>query len=174
MGCLVVGAAVDSPSQTAISGYAGLLRSLRSNVVSPHTHSCRLGVCFVLRVSLDSPSETAISGYASLLRSLRSNVVDPHTHSCRFSWGVGLQVVDAQKLYRFTTQQACTGSRAHISFAAPMVGASSRQHWSEATGGGRRTRQRGGLSQRRAQSPIRRMAEEPKIFSPKQLESDPN
>jgi hypothetical protein len=35
-----------------------------------------------------------------------------------------LQVVDAQKLYRLTTQQACTGSRAHISFAAPMVGAS--------------------------------------------------
>jgi hypothetical protein len=35
-----------------------------------------------------------------------------------------LQVVNAQKLYRFTTQQACTGSRAHISFAAPMVGAS--------------------------------------------------
>ena len=71
------------------------------------------------------PSQTAISGYASLLRSLRSNVVGPHTRSCRFSWGVGLQVVDAQKLYRFTTQQACTGSRAHISFAAPMVGASS-------------------------------------------------
>jgi hypothetical protein len=32
---------LHSPSQTAISGYAGLLQSLRSNIVSPHTHSCR-------------------------------------------------------------------------------------------------------------------------------------
>ena len=32
---------MDSPSETAISGYARLLRSLRSNVVSPHTHSWR-------------------------------------------------------------------------------------------------------------------------------------
>ncbi len=31
----------DSPSKTAISGYAGLLQSLRSNVVGPHTHSRR-------------------------------------------------------------------------------------------------------------------------------------
>jgi hypothetical protein len=34
-------AAQSCPSQTAISGYAGLLRSLRSNVVGPHTCSCR-------------------------------------------------------------------------------------------------------------------------------------
>jgi hypothetical protein len=40
------------------------------------------------------------------------------------------------------------GSRAAISCAAPMVGASSRQQWSEATGAGRRARQRGGLSKR--------------------------
>ncbi len=32
---------MDYPYKTAISGYARLLRSLRSNVVSPHTHSCR-------------------------------------------------------------------------------------------------------------------------------------
>ncbi len=38
---LGVWVALRSPSQTAISGYAGLLRSLRSNVVGPHTHSCR-------------------------------------------------------------------------------------------------------------------------------------
>jgi hypothetical protein len=31
----------DSPSQTAISGCASLLQSLRSDVVDPHTHSCR-------------------------------------------------------------------------------------------------------------------------------------
>ena len=37
VGCV----AMDSPSETAISGYASLLRSLRSNVVGPHTHSCR-------------------------------------------------------------------------------------------------------------------------------------
>ena len=32
---------MNSPSPTAISGYASLLQSLRSNVVSPHTRSCR-------------------------------------------------------------------------------------------------------------------------------------
>ena len=37
LGCFVL----NSPSVTAISGYAGLLQSLRSDVVSPHTHSCR-------------------------------------------------------------------------------------------------------------------------------------
>jgi hypothetical protein len=35
------GFVLNSPSQTAISGYAGLLQSLRSDVVDPHTHSCR-------------------------------------------------------------------------------------------------------------------------------------
>jgi len=29
------------PRLTAISGHAGLLQSLRSDVVGPHTHSCR-------------------------------------------------------------------------------------------------------------------------------------
>ena len=32
---------MNPPSQTAISGYASLLQSLRSDVVGPHTHSCR-------------------------------------------------------------------------------------------------------------------------------------
>jgi hypothetical protein len=32
---------MNSPSQTAISGYASLLQSLRSDVVGPHTRSCR-------------------------------------------------------------------------------------------------------------------------------------
>ena len=40
------------------------------------------------------------------------------------------------------------GSRAAISCAAPMAGASSRQHWSAARGAGWRARQRGGLSKR--------------------------
>ena len=38
--------------------------------------------------------------------------------------------------------------RASMTFAAPMVGASPRQHRSAATGGGRRARQRGGLRKR--------------------------
>ena len=37
----LAGLGLDSPSQTAISGYAVLLQSLRSDVVGPHTHSCR-------------------------------------------------------------------------------------------------------------------------------------
>ena len=35
------GVDLNAPSQTAISGYAVLLQSLRSDVVGPHTHSCR-------------------------------------------------------------------------------------------------------------------------------------
>ena len=53
---LFVGDAVNSPSETAISGYAGHLQSLRSNVVSPHTHSCRfpwdLGLQELVRIHL--------------------------------------------------------------------------------------------------------------------------
>ncbi len=47
---------MNSPSQTAISGYASLLQSLRYDVVSPHTRSCRFLACMVARVALDSPS----------------------------------------------------------------------------------------------------------------------
>jgi len=36
---IVAKVATNPPSQTAISGYAALLRSLRSNVVGPHTRS---------------------------------------------------------------------------------------------------------------------------------------
>ena len=52
LGCFVL----NSPSLTAISGYAGLLQSLRSDVVSPHTHSCRFrdGIAFVR--GFNSPS----------------------------------------------------------------------------------------------------------------------
>jgi hypothetical protein len=70
----------------------------------------------------NSPSKTAISGYAGLLQSLRSDVVNPHTHSCRFTRDAGLKVVDAQKHLSFTAKKAFKYSRAHILFAAPMVG----------------------------------------------------
>ena len=96
-------------------------------------------------VAQNYPSETAISGYACLLRSLRSNVVGPHTHSCRFLSDVGLQDVREQRFLRFTRIREFPFARKDPLFAVPMVGASSRQHRSEATGGGQRTHQRGGL-----------------------------
>ena len=51
---------------------------------------------------------------------------------------------------------------ASISFAAPMVGASTRRHRSAATGGGRRAHQRGGLSKGGSEK------------KQKELESDPH
>ena len=102
------------------------------------------GVC----ASLNSPCQTAISGYAGLLRSLRSNVVGPHTHSCRLLSDVSLQDVREQRFLRFTRRREFPFARKDTLFAAQMVGASSRQHRSEATGGGQRTHQRGGFSKR--------------------------
>ena len=53
----------------------------------------------------------------------------------------------ARKISSDSPPSRLAHSRAHTSLpAAPVVGASSRQHWSAATGGGRRARQRGGLS----------------------------
>jgi hypothetical protein len=52
----------NHPSETAISGYATLLRSLRSNVVSPHTHSCRLLSCFGCVLRVGSPSQPPSRG----------------------------------------------------------------------------------------------------------------
>ena len=56
---------MNSPSQTAISGYAGLLRSLRSNVVGPHTHSCRFQWTFgslVVEAQKQLPFKTKMAG----------------------------------------------------------------------------------------------------------------
>jgi hypothetical protein len=71
------------------------------------------------------------------------------------------------------THWRAQGLFAYLFIAAPMVGASSRQHLSEATGGGRRTRQRGGLSHKRQMVTTGEWlgATEAGL---KKLESDPN
>ena len=144
---LVDARALDSPSQTAISGYACLLQSLRSNVVSPHTHSCRFLACLVVCVGSELPLLNRHLGVckpppvASLQCRRPAHPLVSVSMGCWFaSWrhakafAIQLQLVQAP------------GSRAAISCAAPTVGASSRQHRSAARGAGRRTRQQGRLS----------------------------
>jgi len=101
-------------------------------------------------VALNSNSQTAISGYASFLQSLRSDVVGPAHPLVPVSmgyWEAGCWRVKTFAIH----QQEGMHTVAWI-YAARSTdgGCVARQHRSEATGGGRRTRQRGVLSQSEA------------------------